>query len=234
MSEPVSIFTSDAAIMIVAVFLVAFFFDNGNAAAKIADVVITESEFIPRIVVVQKGDQIRWLNRSPFAEEPDSMPHGWDNPKTQPFRKPDYPELDSQEPILVGNARITKPLTRVGWWGYHNHATGSFWHGVIIIPDPVSGEPNPDFLKRQIPTGVLRRGMHGREVEKLQTLLKHNPALYPEGLVTGYFGPLTEAAVHRFQERYGLINFDAADQAGVGAVGPATLKKLQEVFGVQL
>ncbi len=47
----------------------------------------------------------------------------------------------------------------------------------------------------------LYRGSTGDEVRKLQEFLKQFPDIYPEGLVTGYFGPLTEAAVKRFQEK---------------------------------
>ncbi|MDD3434591.1 MAG: hypothetical protein PHD96_01560 [Candidatus Pacebacteria bacterium] len=37
----------------------------------------------------------------------------------------------------------------------------------------------------------LKYGMTSDEVKKLQTQLKLDPTVYPEGLVTGYFGPLT-------------------------------------------
>jgi peptidoglycan hydrolase-like protein with peptidoglycan-binding domain len=47
--------------------------------------------------------------------------------------------------------------------------------------------------------------------------------VYPERLVTGYFGNLTKSAVSRFQELNGL--------AAVGRVGPLTLKKLNELLG---
>jgi len=51
---------------------------------------------------------------------------------------------------------------------------------------------------------VLKRGMRGEEVEMIQEILREDPDIYPEGLATGYYGPLTEAAVKRLQERYGL------------------------------
>lgn len=73
----------------------------------------------------------------------------------------------------------------------------------------------------------LKYGDRGLEVEKFQMILKSDPTIYPEGLITGYFGPLTRAAVIRFQEKY------AADilapwglTKGTGFVGTTTRAKL--------
>lgn len=67
-------------------------------------------------------------------------------------------------------------------------------------------------------------GSTGADVVALQTYLATDATLYPEALVTGYYGPLTEAAVMRFQARYGIEQ--------VGRVGPITRAKLNEVMGV--
>ena len=64
----------------------------------------------------------------------------------------------------------------------------------------------------------LSLGSQGDQVKVLQAALAAEPGVYPEGLVTGYFGPLTEAAVKRFQEDNGLPR--------VGVVGPETRGKL--------
>lgn len=71
-------------------------------------------------------------------------------------------------------------------------------------------------------TKVLQRGMTGEEVKTLQKFLKKFPDLYPEGLVTGYFGSLTEMAVKRLQEKQGIER--------VGNVGPKTLDKLNQLI----
>ncbi|HOK17464.1 MAG TPA: CARDB domain-containing protein [Candidatus Paceibacterota bacterium] len=60
------------------------------------------------------------------------------------------------------------------------------------------------------------------EVKELQKLLKQDKSIYPEGLVTGYFGRLTEAALKRFQAKYNL------SQSGI--VDEATRQKLCEVY----
>lgn len=49
-----------------------------------------------------------------------------------------------------------------------------------------------------------RRGEQNEEIKLLQKILATDPALYPEGYVTGYFGDFTSKAISRFQTRYGL------------------------------
>jgi len=71
-------------------------------------------------------------------------------------------------------------------------------------------------------------GMRSKDVRRLQTLLATKSQIYPEGLVTGYFGPLTEKAVQRFQLNYGVVK--SKSDPGYGVVGPKTRAKLQEVF----
>ncbi len=64
-------------------------------------------------------------------------------------------------------------------------------------------------------TRQLELGMSGNDVSSLQTFLAVDPTIYPQGLVTGYFGSLTKSAVSNFQSRNGI--------AIVGRVGPVTL-----------
>lgn len=67
-------------------------------------------------------------------------------------------------------------------------------------------------------TRSLSRGMSGEEVELLQKILSTDPEIYPEGLVTGYYGPLTEKAVQKFQRK--------ANIEQVGIVGPQTRARI--------
>lgn len=60
------------------------------------------------------------------------------------------------------------------------------------------------------------------EVTKLQRFLVQDSSIYPSGLVTGYFGPMTEAAVQRWQSAHGVVSFGSADTTGYGYVGPKT------------
>ena len=78
-------------------------------------------------------------------------------------------------------------------------------------------------------TKLLNKGMQSEDVSRLQKFLATKPEIYPAGLVTGYFGPLTEKAVQTFQLKYGVVN--SKNNPGFGVVGPKTRAKLQEVFG---
>jgi len=69
-------------------------------------------------------------------------------------------------------------------------------------------------------------GQTGEEIKNVQTILAKDAAVYPEGQITGYFGPLTLAAVQKFQLKHGIAK---ASDLGFGIVGPATRAKLSEV-----
>ena len=71
-------------------------------------------------------------------------------------------------------------------------------------------------------TQTLRLGMTSEEVKILQEMLAADPSIYPEGLVTGYFGSLTEKAVRKFQAKHGIEQ--------VGNVGPKTLAKINALL----
>lgn len=71
----------------------------------------------------------------------------------------------------------------------------------------------------------LFRGAEGDDVKALQEFLRSFPDIYPEGLVTGFFGPLTEAAVRKFQEKHAIET--------IGIVGPKTLLKINETYSSQ-
>ena len=69
------------------------------------------------------------------------------------------------------------------------------------------------------------------DVRRLQQLLASDAALYPEGRVTGTYGPLTQKAVERFQTKYGIVSSGTPETTGFGALGPKTRAKISEVFG---
>lgn len=71
-------------------------------------------------------------------------------------------------------------------------------------------------------TGQLDPGARGTNVTNLQTFFADNNAIYPSGLVTGYFGGMTKTAVEKFQATYGF--------AQVGRVGPQTLNKINTLI----
>lgn len=89
----------------------------------------------------------------------------------------------------------------------------------IIKPQPI---PGVDYNVYTF-TKTLVLGTKDAEVFNLQKVLSLDSAIYPEGEITGYFGKLTEAAVKKFQQKYGIRI--------TGQVGPQTRAKLNELYG---
>lgn len=81
---------------------------------------------------------------------------------------------------------------------------------------------------------VLKKGMSGDDVTRLQTFLSADPAIYPEGTVSGFFGSATERAVQKWQARYKIVQSGTPSSTGYGVVGPrtASLMALQCSGGV--
>lgn len=65
---------------------------------------------------------------------------------------------------------------------------------------------------------TLGIGSRGDDVKILQALLAADPDIYPEGVISGYYGQLTAKAVKKYQAKRGLPQ--------VGNVGPKTLEHL--------
>ncbi len=70
-------------------------------------------------------------------------------------------------------------------------------------------------------TASLYVGVRNDAVRQLQEFLAQYKEVYPEGLITGYFGKITEAAVKKWQTQNGI--------EAVGIVGPKTRAKLAEI-----
>lgn len=67
---------------------------------------------------------------------------------------------------------------------------------------------------------TLTIGTRGEDVRTLQEFLANYTQFYPEKLVTGYFGPLTQAAIERFKAEYDI------QEAGFGEEAQHTLREL--------
>ncbi len=71
-------------------------------------------------------------------------------------------------------------------------------------------------------TSTMKEGDTGENVRTLQALLAADSTIYPEGLITGFYGPLTTKAIRKFQEKHGFEK--------VGFIGPKTKLKLNELL----
>ncbi|MFH1534763.1 MAG: peptidoglycan-binding protein [Patescibacteria group bacterium] len=113
--------------------------------------------------------------------------------------------------------------------------------GIILVPTPTPTPKAPEVaqpsLVAQIVSPVfnatLRYGMTSDDVKRLQELLASDSEIYPEGIVSGWFGSLTKRAVQRFQAKHGIVSSGNEATTGYGLVGPKTRAKIQEVFSSQ-
>ncbi len=83
-----------------------------------------------------------------------------------------------------------------------------------------------EFLIRDLYFGVS-----SETIKELQRLLAKDKNIYPEGLITGFFGSSTKIAIIRFQEKYkDEILTPIGLTKGTGFIGKLTRKKLNELF----
>lgn len=94
----------------------------------------------------------------------------------------------------------------------------SFFTKVGLTVVTVSVMVSPALAFADVITRQLEVGSKGADVSSLQTFLAKDITLYPQGLITGYFGYLTKSAVSNFQSRNNL--------PAVGRIGPMTLPVL--------
>ncbi|MEN9390279.1 MAG: hypothetical protein RLZZ283_379 [Candidatus Parcubacteria bacterium] len=80
-------------------------------------------------------------------------------------------------------------------------------------------------------TSSLDVGSTGAQVTELQTYLATDASIYPQGLVTGYYGALTQAAVQRFQAAQGIVSSGTPETTGYGRVGPTTRARINGLLG---
>lgn len=89
-----------------------------------------------------------------------------------------------------------------------------------VTPSVKSTLPKYNFVR------PLKRGSKHADVTALQKFLAQYKEIYPDGYVTGYFGPATEKALGLFQEKYGVAK---KGDEGYGTVGPKTRAKLNSM-----
>ncbi|MBI5470660.1 peptidoglycan-binding protein [Candidatus Kaiserbacteria bacterium] len=76
------------------------------------------------------------------------------------------------------------------------------------------------------PAKILAYTDSGPDVTLLQRFLARDPLIYPEGLVTGYYGNLTRAAVRRFQTAQAIVKSSDSEYGAVRAKTLATIRRL--------
>ncbi|MEW5908130.1 MAG: peptidoglycan-binding protein [Patescibacteria group bacterium] len=114
--------------------------------------------------------------------------------------------------------------------------------GILVITPTVASTPKaPEVAKPSVVAQIvspvfnktLRYGMTSDDVKRLQELLAQDKEIYPEGIVSGWFGQLTRKAVQKFQCKYNIVCTGDEKTTGYGVVGPKTQAKLNEIFNTQ-
>ncbi len=94
----------------------------------------------------------------------------------------------------------------------------------VIVAKPVVADPSTTCTSfsttlKLNSTDVETKG----QVSKLQKILAQDKTIYPEGKITGFFGPATDTAVKAFQIKKALVS---PTSSAYGLFGPATAKAL--------
>jgi uncharacterized protein YjiK len=102
---------------------------------------------------------------------------------------------------------------------------------VVYLDTPVAvvpGTPSSNSTSfSTVFTRNLAYGSRDAQVIELQTMLARYADIYPEGTLSGWFGPATRRAVERFQIKHGIVK---AGEVGFGSVGPKTRLMLNQLF----
>lgn len=158
------------------------------------------------------------------ATSPPPAPSPTPTPTPSPTPTPPTPALPggSSSPSGLTEAQIQAILSLMRSFGTD---AGTIQNVEISLR---GGTPNiqgispPSFASLSPLISKYAYGQRGAHVTLLQQYLAKDSAIYPEGLVTGYYGPLTKKAIIRFQSKYGI------EQTGIS--GPQTRAKLNELF----
>lgn len=70
------------------------------------------------------------------------------------------------------------------------------------------------------PPNSFQKGVSGEFVKDIQNILKNDSSIYPQGLVTGFFGVATEQAIKKLQAKYGLPQTGVVDSATIQILFP--------------
>lgn len=89
-----------------------------------------------------------------------------------------------------------------------------------------------NVLDNNLQFGATDESTNG-DVSQLQAFLGKDKNIYPEGVVTGYYGNLTLEAVKRWQEAHGIVSSGDPASTGFGHIGPRTRGEMDKEMEVE-
>ncbi len=126
------------------------------------------------------------------------------------------PLVSSAVTIEELRAQVTELLNRI------SQLQGTLGTGTDTGTVTPTGTTSTQTVQCPYISRNLGIGATGEDVKRLQTFLAIDPAIYPEARASGYYGPLTEAAVKRFQCKNKIVCDGTPASTGYGVTGPRT------------
>ncbi len=110
---------------------------------------------------------------------------------------------------------------------------GTTASSTTMIPPSTGGVSMPSISGCATIPSNLQIGSSGEDVSRLQSFLSKDGNIYPQGLVTGYFGTDTQEAVQRWQMLQGIVATGTPQSTGYGVVGPRTRSEMDKEMEVE-
>lgn len=120
--------------------------------------------------------------------------------------------------------QTAKGISSTGYFGPLSRAAAGRVAPTGTCPTTTTATTSAPAIVSSAP---LAFGDRNDRVKALQTALARFPGIYPEGLVTGYYGALTVQAVKRFQNFYGVAS---STDPEYGTYGAKTRAKMRTVY----
>ena len=203
-----------------------------EAPAVVYEGIPAEFTFEKKLKYGDKNDDVKYLQIILKTEVPETYladvpATGWFGPITK------VSVIAFQEKYV---SEILAPWDLTTGTGFVGKTTRAKLNGLLAAVPTGEKEVTPEISG--IPADYkftidLQYGQTSDDIRYLQIFLKARGAeIYPEGIVSGWFGPLTKKAVIRFQEKYAsdiLTPWDLTE--GTGFVGKTTRAKINEILG---
>ncbi len=148
------------------------------------------------------------------------------------FRLVDWPDAQS----IAGKIELAEMLgvRGVSIFKMDGGEDQGMWKVLVGVKgSPVAASAAPRSTISSI-TSELELGDKGEDVRRLQVALNSDPAtrvaasgLGSKGKESTYFGPATQAAVKKLQEKYNIVR---PGQTGYGRVGPSTKMRINAIL----
>lgn len=221
-----------------------------SSADQVTVEIESNNTFSPKNITIDVGDTVVWDNEDNEPHTATADNGAFDSGTMQPgssyartFTVPGtYSYHCAFHPGMVGTITVVGPSVPVGGTQVPSSVAGDLQaqaqalyarvqqlqaqlqaqQGGVVVPTTAAGGVALDSSSCPLIGRSLTIGATGDDVTRLQQFLARDPGIYPEALVSGYYGSLTEAAVKRWQTKYHVVSSGDAASTGFGVVGPRT------------